>query len=64
MSSELEDIYGAMFEAKVPAAWSKLYPTLKPLAAWTRDLVRRIEAFEKVRFIDGEISYKDRSIDI
>jgi hypothetical protein len=28
---------------QVPAAWLKTYPSLKPLGAWTRDLLARIE---------------------
>ncbi len=27
----------------MPAAWLKTYPSLKPLGAWTRDLLQRIE---------------------
>nr|AML30862.1 axonemal inner arm dynein heavy chain 6 [Marsilea vestita] len=42
MSSDLETMYKAFSETKVPAKWIKSYPTLKPLGAWTRDLVQRI----------------------
>ena len=40
-------IFDALFNAKVPAAWLKTYPSLKPLGAWTRDLLQRIEQLKK-----------------
>ena len=46
MSSDLEEIFNCVFEAKVPASWMKMYPSLKPLASWTRDLVARVDQFE------------------
>lgn len=45
MTKELEDMFLSIFEGKVPALWSKAYSSLKPLAAWIRDLVSRIEFF-------------------
>ncbi|XP_004521647.2 dynein heavy chain 2, axonemal [Ceratitis capitata] len=45
MSTELEDIYQSVYEGRVPAVWLKSYPSLKPLAAWSRDLILRIEHF-------------------
>jgi dynein heavy chain len=45
MSPELEETFSYIFEGKVPPLWSKAYFSLKPLAAWTRDLVQRIELF-------------------
>lgn len=45
MSTELEDIFIAIFEGRVPGTWLKSYASLKPLAAWARDLVYRIEHF-------------------
>ncbi|KAI8923518.1 dynein heavy chain and region D6 of dynein motor-domain-containing protein [Entophlyctis helioformis] len=45
MSPELEETFGSIFEGKVPPLWSRTYASLKPLAAWTRDLVLRIEHF-------------------
>lgn len=45
MSPELEEIFNCIFEGKVPLQWGKAYGSLKPLAAWTRDLVLRIEFF-------------------
>lgn len=43
MSADLDAIYNALNNARVPAAWLKTYPSLKPLGAWTRDLLTRIE---------------------
>lgn len=43
MSSDLDAIFDALAAARVPAAWLKTYPSVKPLGAWTRDLLVRIE---------------------
>jgi len=43
MSSELDDVYDALAANKVPAAFLKAYPSLKPLTSWTLDLIRRVE---------------------
>uniref|UniRef100_A0A7S3G9X5 Dynein heavy chain n=1 Tax=Palpitomonas bilix TaxID=652834 RepID=A0A7S3G9X5_9EUKA len=43
MSSELEETYNALFDARVPQAWQKVYPSMKPLAPWTRDLLQRTQ---------------------
>ncbi len=45
MTSELEETFGSIFEGKVPPTWSTTYSSLKPLAAWMRDLIQRIEHF-------------------
>ncbi|KAJ7527535.1 hypothetical protein O6H91_16G059900 [Diphasiastrum complanatum] len=42
MSSDLETMFNALSEARVPQAWLKCYPSLKPLGPWTRDLLQRI----------------------
>jgi len=42
MSSELEVVFNALLEGRVPASWLTAYPSLKPLAAWSRDLLARI----------------------
>lgn len=47
MSSELEDIFSCLYDARVPPSWSTAYPSMKPLASWTRDLVNRMEQLEK-----------------
>ncbi|KAK9823872.1 hypothetical protein WJX72_006072 [[Myrmecia] bisecta] len=47
MSADLDDIADALFNAKVPGAWLKAYPSLKPLGAWTRDLQARLDQLTK-----------------
>ncbi|KAL3846382.1 hypothetical protein ACJMK2_017380 [Sinanodonta woodiana] len=47
MTFELENIFQCIYDGRVPPAWLKAYPSLKPLAAWTRDLVLRVEQFAK-----------------
>jgi dynein heavy chain, axonemal len=43
MSPELEAVAAALFDNRVPAAWeAKAYPSLKPLASWTTDLLERV----------------------
>eukprot|EP01135_Chromosphaera_perkinsii_P005558 Nk52_evm107s352 gene=Nk52_evmTU107s352 len=46
MSQDLEETYDALFKAVVPKRWSYVYPSFKPLAAWTRDLIARVGQFE------------------
>ncbi len=43
MSADLDQVFEALYAARVPAAWLKTYPSLKPLGPWTRDLLQRIE---------------------
>ena len=44
MSDELELIYNAFLNNRVPAKWSAAaYPSLKTLASWVKDLVLRID---------------------
>lgn len=45
MSSDLEDIFQAIYDARVPSQWAKTYPSMKPLASWTRDLAQRVDQF-------------------
>ena len=45
MSTELEEIFQCMFEARVPDLWSRAFKSKKPLGSWTRDLIERIEQF-------------------
>ena len=47
MSPELEETFNAIFDGKVPPMLSKVYSSLKPLAAWTRDLLLRVEHFNE-----------------
>ena len=41
MSQDLDEIFNALADAKVPQAWLKAYPSLKALGPWTRDLLQR-----------------------
>ncbi|XP_072544049.1 dynein axonemal heavy chain 2 [Salminus brasiliensis] len=45
MSSSLEEMFQCIHDARVPPLWEKAYPSLKPLASWTRDLCQRVEQF-------------------
>ncbi|KAJ3195453.1 Dynein heavy chain 2, axonemal [Irineochytrium annulatum] len=48
MTPDLEETFNAIFEGKVPPAWSRAaYPSLKMLASWTRELVMRVEHFSE-----------------
>jgi len=43
MSSELDEVFGCLYDSRVPPTWLKPYPSLKPLAAWMLDLMERIK---------------------
>ncbi|XP_034551682.1 dynein heavy chain 2, axonemal-like [Notolabrus celidotus] len=45
MSSSLEETFNCIYDARVPPLWEKAYPSLKPLAPWTRDLCQRVSQF-------------------
>ncbi|KAM6908082.1 dynein axonemal heavy chain 2-like [Lycodopsis pacificus] len=47
MSSSLEETFRYIHDARVPPLWEKAYPSLKPLAAWTRDLSLRVSEFAR-----------------
>ena len=47
MSSELEETYDCMLNSIVPPSWKKIYPSMKPLAAWVLDLIDRIAMFSE-----------------
>ncbi|XP_072006034.1 dynein axonemal heavy chain 2 [Engystomops pustulosus] len=47
MSTELEEVFTCIYDARVPPLWEKAYPSLKPLASWTRDLAFRVEMFSR-----------------
>jgi dynein heavy chain len=48
MSAELEEVQAALNTNKVPGGWAKKsYPSLKPLGAYTDDLLRRLTFFQK-----------------
>uniref|UniRef100_H3DNF8 Dynein axonemal heavy chain 2 n=1 Tax=Tetraodon nigroviridis TaxID=99883 RepID=H3DNF8_TETNG len=46
MSSNLEETFTSIHDGRVPPLWEKAYPSLKPLAAWTRDLCQRVGQFQ------------------
>eukprot|EP00002_Diphylleia_rotans_P022931 TRINITY_DN4501_c0_g1_i3.p1 TRINITY_DN4501_c0_g1~~TRINITY_DN4501_c0_g1_i3.p1 ORF type:complete len:4513 (-),score=1142.54 TRINITY_DN4501_c0_g1_i3:360-11993(-) len=46
MSADLDEIFSSLHDAKVPPAWQKAYPSLKPLGPWTRDLLKRVQMFQ------------------
>lgn len=41
MSSELDAIFQRLLVGAVPPTWLSTYPSLKPLASWSRDLIQR-----------------------
>jgi len=44
MSLELEKMYNCFLIQKVPQNWQSVaYPSLRPLASWVRDLIKRVE---------------------
>ena len=45
MTADLDDIFSCLFDGRIPPSWIKGYPSLKPLAAWARDLVERMKQF-------------------
>ena len=47
MSSDLEEILTFIFNGQVPPVWKKTYPSQKPLAAWMRDLIERVDFFRQ-----------------
>ena len=42
MSADMDVMFDALAGGKVPPAWQKTYPSLKPLGSWTRDLLLRL----------------------
>lgn len=61
MSADLDMVFDALLNARVPGAWLKTYPSLKALGPWTRDLLQRIEqlalwvegAYPRVYWLSG-----------
>lgn len=48
MTIELEKMFKAMYEGKIPDLWlSKSYPSLKPLGSYMQDLITRTNFFKK-----------------
>jgi dynein heavy chain, axonemal len=54
MSDELDRMYGSLLNNQVPGNWeAAAYPSLKPLASWTKDLAQRI-AFMRDWLVNGQ----------
>jgi dynein heavy chain, axonemal len=49
--ADLDLVFDALLNGKVPPLWLKAYPSLKPLGAWTRDLLARID--QLARWVEG-----------
>ncbi|XP_028285542.1 dynein heavy chain 2, axonemal [Parambassis ranga] len=47
MTSSMEETFHCIHDARLPPLWLKAYPSLKPLAAWTRDLCQRVDQFAR-----------------
>ncbi|VDN98570.1 unnamed protein product [Rodentolepis nana] len=45
MSAELEEIFAAIYENRVPIQWQFAYNSLRPLSSWVQDLAERIKLF-------------------
>ncbi|XP_039277425.1 dynein heavy chain 2, axonemal [Nilaparvata lugens] len=45
MSPELEAVFNALNEGRVPLTWQKAYSSLKNLGSWVRDLILRVQHF-------------------
>lgn len=43
MNEDLEEVFQKLTDGKVPSQWLRAYPSLKPLASWSRDLIARVE---------------------
>jgi len=48
MSLELESVANSLFDNIVPELWAKkAYPSLKPLASWINDFIKRLKFMEE-----------------
>lgn len=47
LTSNIEIVLNALDIGVVPSLWLKVYPSLKPLGSWTRDLIQRVEHFKE-----------------
>ncbi|CAD7941177.1 unnamed protein product [Amoebophrya sp. A25] len=45
ISEEQELVFNALFEGRIPSAWTFAYPSAKPLSSWMPDLRERITCF-------------------
>jgi dynein heavy chain len=51
MSADLDAVFDALYNSRVPQSWLKAYPSLKALGPWTADLLARIE--QLARWVPG-----------
>ncbi|RNF10287.1 1-beta dynein [Trypanosoma rangeli] len=47
MSDELETVFNALLLGRVPPPWTSAYPSVKPLASWSVDLVERVDQMKQ-----------------
>ncbi|KAG8349154.1 putative Dynein heavy chain N terminal region 2 domain1 [Trypanosoma vivax] len=47
MTDELEMVFNALLLSRVPPPWTSAYPSMKPLASWSADLVERVEQMKQ-----------------
>eukprot|EP00033_Pygsuia_biforma_P005625 GCRY01006214.1.p1 GENE.GCRY01006214.1~~GCRY01006214.1.p1 ORF type:complete len:1920 (-),score=585.98 GCRY01006214.1:315-5459(-) len=47
MSADLEEVFTALSDGKVPSVWQNAYPSLKPLGPWMRDFAARVDMFSQ-----------------
>jgi dynein heavy chain len=48
MSAELETVYNAMYDGRIPPSWKKRsYPSLKPFGAYINDLLERLAFLQR-----------------
>lgn len=48
LTAELEETAKSLVENRVPVCFSRVsYPSLKPLSSWIRDLLQRLDFFQK-----------------
>ncbi|OAF69166.1 Axonemal beta dynein heavy chain 2 [Intoshia linei] len=47
MSTKMEEIFTCISNATVPSHWKLIYPSMKSLGSWTRDLDNRVKMFNR-----------------
>lgn len=54
MSAELDKMYSSLLNNQVPQIWaSKAYPSLKPLASFYEDMIKRVNFFRDWFSLEG-----------
>lgn len=57
ISEELEKVMISLSLNKIPSSWQFAYPSLKPLAAWVRDLQQRIKQLKTWAYGQAPVVY-------